>query len=542
MENGTPETQGSALRRAVVALLQSPPPGVSEALLQPLHDALACDDEALPAHLFVDAVAHAPVAISITDLKAHILYTNPAFSRVTGYAMDEVAGSNESILSDKNTPAEVYRDLWQSLLEQRIWHGRLVNRRKDGTRYLAAVSIAPVIDVAGNTTHYLGLHRDISEQHRLQQQERNQKALIESMINAAPSVIALLGSDGEVLLDNLAYKTLAADMGSEPAEWVLQRVSLPDCEPGRGGSEQELTLPLSAGVRHFICSASWIDGVDEKAESFFKTERSRRLLLVLNEVTQLKREQEAVRINGMRALLAEQEKGESLREAIAAALFQLGGPLNMLQAALEMMHRRGDSEHSALRGVLDQAIAAGGDAMTMLQRVMPEERGDEKVEFDLNPVLREMLGLYTERLLAGGITVDWQPGARPVLLCGNPNRIRAMLKQLLDNAIESLEQAAHHNRELYAACRSEGDGYVSVEVADNGAGIPNEQQLKVFEPFFTTRPGHVGMGLAVVQDIVNSHAGTVHLYTPTEGGCRVEVSLPRHSQREERREFKVVGS
>ena len=143
--------------------------------------------ETVPQDIFRQVVEQAALAISITDGSARILYSNPAFRRVTGYGDDEVAGHNESILSYKVTPKIVYETMWAQLLRQRPWNGLLVNRRKDGSRYLADLTITPVVGDAGETTHYLGMHRDVTEVHRLERQVQNQKALIESVVDAAPN-------------------------------------------------------------------------------------------------------------------------------------------------------------------------------------------------------------------------------------------------------------------------------------------------------------------------------------------------------------------
>ena len=59
------------------------------------------------------------------------------------------------------------------------WRGRVLNRRKDGQLYLADLTISPVVSREGVTTHFLGIHRDVTELHRLERVVRNQKMLIE---------------------------------------------------------------------------------------------------------------------------------------------------------------------------------------------------------------------------------------------------------------------------------------------------------------------------------------------------------------------------
>ena len=120
-------------------------------------------DDRVPYGLFVEAVEQAPMAISITDKKSNILYVNEAFSKVTGYQSNDILGKNESLLSDKSTPREVYYDLWHTISSKKIWHGTLCNRHKSGHRYLADLTIAPMLNEQGAVTHYIGMHRDITQ-------------------------------------------------------------------------------------------------------------------------------------------------------------------------------------------------------------------------------------------------------------------------------------------------------------------------------------------------------------------------------------------
>jgi len=104
--------------------------------------------------VFQHTVNQADMAISITDAKGNILYVNPAFSRVTGYASDEVVGQNQSIVSNHSMPREFYQGLWQTISHGEPWSGRLINRRKDGSKYLAELSISPVANAGGEILNY----------------------------------------------------------------------------------------------------------------------------------------------------------------------------------------------------------------------------------------------------------------------------------------------------------------------------------------------------------------------------------------------------
>ena len=80
---------------------------------------------------------------------ARIVAVNHAFTEITGYSSEEAVGQNQSLVSNHSMPREFYQDLWQTISQGEPWTGRLINRRKDGSKYLAELSISPVVNASG---------------------------------------------------------------------------------------------------------------------------------------------------------------------------------------------------------------------------------------------------------------------------------------------------------------------------------------------------------------------------------------------------------
>ena len=145
------------------------------------HDALgravrnALVREALESRLrlFEVALNSAPNGIVITDVNAHIQWINPAFTRMTGFALEEALGRNPGELAKSGKhDAAFYRNLWETILSGQTWHGEIINRRKDGSIYDESLVITPVIDGDGKIRHFVAIMRDITERKQAEEQIR----------------------------------------------------------------------------------------------------------------------------------------------------------------------------------------------------------------------------------------------------------------------------------------------------------------------------------------------------------------------------------
>lgn len=116
------------------------------------------------------AVESSPTSIVITDTQGRIQYANPKFTEVTGYTLEEALGQNPRILKTEYTPVEVYQQLWKTLIAGDEWHGEFCNRKKNGDLYWEFASISPIIDSTGNTTHYVAVKEEITEQRKVREQ------------------------------------------------------------------------------------------------------------------------------------------------------------------------------------------------------------------------------------------------------------------------------------------------------------------------------------------------------------------------------------
>lgn len=493
----------------------------------------------MPPEIFQQAVEHAPVAISITDLKANILYANKAFSKVTGYENHEVIGKNESILSNHTTPRLAYQALWSRLLQKKPWSGLLVNRRKDDSLYLAELSVAPVMDENDDVVNYLGMHRDSSELHELEQRVNNLSQMISSVINASPIAIALVTKDSEVALMNSSFQRLVTQLAPEKSfeegKETLFSLLGEDFEKlkenGSAFNNHEINFHQGGPKqRWYVCNGAVIELEDEKPGNFFSQPGTQHFLITVDDLTELRQRQRDSQLNALKAVIAEEELGHATREAFNGAIHSLEGPVNLIGAALNMLERRSqklpadDPVMQALRDAQD----AGNQALDSLMSALPQPRVQSKLPVNINEVLRNVISLSTEKLLTNGVMVDWQPALKIAPVLGKEGKLVSAFRKIVDNAIEAMAENSTKAREL-KIITTEEKHVVRVEIIDTGPGINPSLRFKIFEPFFSTKPGQdscSGMGLSMVQETILEHSGTVSIDAEYTNGCSMVVELP----------------
>ncbi len=108
-------------------------------------------------------VEQSPISIVITDPDAHIEYVNPAFTRISGYATEDVIGQNPRILKSGSTSKEIFQTLWETIKNGLSWKGELLNRKKNGDMYWESTTISPICDDNGQIVHYVANKEDITQ-------------------------------------------------------------------------------------------------------------------------------------------------------------------------------------------------------------------------------------------------------------------------------------------------------------------------------------------------------------------------------------------
>ena len=169
------------------------------------------------------AVEQAAEAVVITDVAGSIQYVNPAFTKMTGYSREEVLSANPRLLKSETNSPELYTNLWSTILAGRVWHGEICNRRKGGSLYTEQMTVAPVRDPDGNTTHFIAIKQDVTERKRAKEELDRSRHMLQSILDGIPQRIFWKDQNTNYLGCNRAFAT---DAGLKDSSEIVGKSDL----------------------------------------------------------------------------------------------------------------------------------------------------------------------------------------------------------------------------------------------------------------------------------------------------------------------------
>jgi C4-dicarboxylate-specific signal transduction histidine kinase len=219
-----------------------------------------------------------------------------------------------------------------------------------------------------------------------------------------------------------------------------------------------------------------------------------------------------------------------LGQLSASIAHQLNQPLAAIlgnaEAARKMLAKK-RVDLAEFREICDDIVADDNRAAEVIRHLGAlYKRGDMKTEtLDLNELIRETLDLLRAELLIRHVTPRTELTPALPVIEGGRVQLQQVLLNLVLNAADAMIDVDVAKRSL--AIRTEATGAdVRLYVVDNGHGIPQGDLKRVFDPFYSTKPDGMGIGLAICQTIVAAHHGNIRASKDTGGGTTFCVSLP----------------
>lgn len=194
-----------------------------------------------------------------------------------------------------------------------------------------------------------------------------------------------------------------------------------------------------------------------------------------------------------------------LAHEIRNPLTTLKGFIQLLQPELQAAGKQEFAEVA-----LDEINRANSLLTDFLSVLKPGS--SEKKNLSLNELGASMIKLFSSEAILKGIEISGEFPDQELSVVADKNAIKQVLVNLLRNAIEAVEGNDHPRASVKLVVSKDGD-FAAVSVIDNGEGIDENSLKKIFSPFYTTKPGGTGMGLAISKQIIENHGGELSVNT-----------------------------
>jgi len=349
-----------------------------------------------------------------------------------------------------------------------------------------------------------------------------EKGLLETIFHAIQEGLIVLDGTGRVRYANRAAEELLgvslATMRRQPISRYLGEIDwhgILEFDAGEWSKllthEIEVRYPEHRFLNFYVVPLS------------SQTQSGQGVIVILRDVTR-DRENEAS--------MLESERLDALRLLAAGVAHEIGNPLNSLHIHLQLLGREIGKQPKKTRNALGELLAVAekevsrldGIITQFLQALRPAEPKLESAQ--LEALLEETLSFLEHEITDRDIFVEVsRPETLPAVRVD-----RDQIKQAFFNVIKNALQAMPGGGRLNIALES-SDRYVTITFADSGVGIEQDRIGQIFEPYHTTKKGGSGLGLMILQRIVQDHGGQLEVHSEPNVGTTFKILLPRRDRR-----------
>ncbi|ALO14686.1 Histidine protein kinase DivJ [Salinivirga cyanobacteriivorans] len=519
------------------------------------------------ANRFHTAVEQSPTSVVITDLDGTIEYVNPKFTELTGYTVEEAIGENPRILKSEKTSPEVYKEMWETISNGKVWVGEFINKHKNGTHFWERATLAPLYQ---DSLHvgYIAVKENITDRkieefkvaelnHELEVnlEELNsayeELNVINEKLNESNEILktereqflSLLNSITEPIYvaDKYTYEILFANQAVN--EVVGHNISGEKCfralqnndEPCSFCKHDEIfTKNKSCYWEHFNESLKkdfyiidrpirWVDGREAHFQLAIDVSK-------LKEVEKELRQAKQDLTNRSKEL---EELNATKDKFFSIISHDLKNPFNAIMGFSNFLYTKIDKyDKETIKQYAGNIYKSSRNSYKLLQNLL-EWAGSQMnhtkfdpVPFKLYQLVDECItGLYSQ-ISEKNIHADVQVPAE-LDAYGDKNMINTILRNLISNAIKF----SHKGGKIVIDAMQKNKCIV-ISVKDFGVGMPNETQKKLFKiSEKVTTPGTnqekgTGLGLLLSKEFATKHGGKIKVQSQEGEGSEFFVYLP----------------
>jgi PAS domain S-box-containing protein len=233
----------------------------------------------------------------------------------------------------------------------------------------------------------------------------------------------------------------------------------------------------------------------------------------------------------LRTELAHFDRVNTVSVMTSALAHEINQPLAAIlsnaQAGLRLL-TRGRVDLDEIRELLHDIVQDDKRAGEVIRRLraMLKQKGPQPEEFELNQVVREVVGLLHSEVVIRKVSLVMDLAPDPLIICADPVQVQQVIINLLLNALDAVRDEPRPRQEIVLSTRADAVKGVLLMVRDSGPGIPPDCLEAIFNPFYTTKTHGMGLGLAICRSITQVYRGTLVAKNTPGGGAQFILSFP----------------
>jgi two-component system sensor kinase FixL len=362
----------------------------------------------------------------------------------------------------------------------------------------------------------------------------NSENAFDALMDAAADAIVIIDGHGSIERFNRAAEEM---FGYMEKDVIGRNVTLLMPEPEHSRHDSYLTRYRATGKAAVIGKGREVTGLHKNGISFpiflsvgeFKRAESNRFVGIIQNLSEVRATQEQVR--KLEEQLLHADRLVILGELTAGIAHEINQPLTAIaayaDAGQKLIERSSDTPHQDINSIYERIGEQSRRAAEVVQRLRKLVRSGtvSKARHDINQIIRHTLLLFEFEINKSNTELLFHPLESLKTLYVDEIHIQQIMVNLVKNSLDAISQAGREDGRIeIRVSKVAADALISV--SDNGPGVPDSDRKHLFESFFTTKPGGVGLGLSICKTIATAHGGNLKYSKPEEGGSCFTLSLP----------------
>jgi two-component system sensor kinase FixL len=480
--------------------------------------------------------AHSVEGVLILDEGGAILGCSAVATQLFGFSADELRGVHLTRLVELSHREEYARDL-----KSHLGFGSQVcadltreipGQRKDGSIVPVQISISEFRPQKG--CRFIGIVQDLRTCQDTERRLRQREQELLQIVRHAPTAIATMSAEGRYLSVNQSFCSMLGYVEQE----LVGKSFLDITHPEDVGESAVYLRRLTQGtIADYRLTKRYLRKDGRIVEAFLHCslvpddeDRPSVIIAQVEDLTErLRAEAEAQQ---HREQLAHVTRLRTVGEMAAGIAHEINQPLSAIATYAQACSRMIQNEPEDGTEILDALTKIGtqaqraGEVIQRLRTFIRKQEG-ERVQLEVNDLVREVLKLAETDAREHDVKIIAELGDGLPQIQADRVQIQQVLLNLLRNAMESMREPGRSGDLVVVTTTSSADD-VEIAVRDSGAGIPEEIERQLFQPFFTTKSSGLGMGLSISRTIVKSHSGRLYFTRNPERGTTFRVTLPAY--------------